>query len=258
MAKCWAHTLGDCDSNSGEHIFSNSIFKAGCACPLIVQGVPRIRGGEATRGAEKSNILCRLHNSLLSPLDSAVGKVARFQAAANDEGFAESLYVEGELLERWLLKTAVNVAASGWMGMKWRPSEQIVRAIFGLEAVPNRMGLYSVDGIDPNHRPSGGASFTPIYLPSDHGNVFAGAYVTVHGMPLLASFFDDLASLLEAGASPALMNKFSETGLRHLYHPGAIVMSRKRGTPVFVGLSWNGMLRFADGSTRPYPEPRPG
>jgi hypothetical protein len=253
-SKCWANSLGECDGMSGEHVFSNAIFKAGCSCPLIIEGVRRIREGEPTRGAEKSNILCRHHNSLLSPLDETIGQIARFQAVANDKGYQGSINVEGELFERWLLKTVINSAAAGWLApVKWQPSPSIARAIFGLEPIPDRLGLYSVDGVDPSHRPSGGVTFTPIFLSTSRGKILGGAYVTVHGMPLLASFHTELSQMLEAGFIPHLIKHFSPDGLKHLYHPGAIVMSRKEGGPVFIGLSWGGLLRYADGTTAPFP-----
>lgn len=241
---------------SGEHIFSNAIFKAGCSCPIVIEGVRRVRGGEPTHGAEKSNILCRHHNSLLSPLDATAGQIAKFQAAANDESFNGSINIEGELFERWLLKTVTNVAAAGWTGpKKWRPSAEIVQAIYGYTKVPERLGLYSVDGVDPNHRPSGGTTFTPLHMSTPQGMMLAGAYVTIHGMPLLAAFHTQLAQSLEAGALPGMLTHFSSEGLRHLHHPGAIVMSRKRGNPVIIGLSWNGLLRYADGTTAVFPRP---
>jgi hypothetical protein len=240
---------------SGEHIFSSSIFRPGCSCPIVVEGVQRIRGGTPTRGAEKSNILCRHHNSLLSPLDETIGKIARFQADANAESYQGSLIVEGEMVERWLLKTVINSAVAGWAAsVKWQPSVEIVRIIFGLDQTPERIGLYSVDGIDPLHRPSGGASFTPLFLRTPIGKVLAGAYVAVHGLPLLASLHTDLPQMLEAGRIPQFLERFSQGGLRHLYHPGAIVMSRQRGRTVFIGLSWGGIFRYADGTTAPFPK----
>lgn len=235
---------------SGEHVFSNSIFKAGCSCPLIIEGVKRIRQGEPTRGAEKSNILCRHHNSLLSPLDETVGQIAIFQAEANEKDYKGSLIVEGELLERWLLKTVINSAAAGWLApVKWQPSPSIAKAIFGLEPIPERIGLYSVDGVDPSHRPSGGASFTPIFMGTPLGKRLVGAYVTVHGMPLLCSLHTDLPQILEAGHIPQLLKHFSPDGLKHLYHPGAIVMSRNEASQVFIGFSWGGLLRYENGTT---------
>jgi hypothetical protein len=245
MAKCWASILGDCDSISGEHIISAAILRAGCGCPPVVKGVKRIRGGAPTRGAEQSNILCRKHNSLLSPLDEIAGKLSTFQASASEEG---------ELLERWLLKTMINSCAAGWAGpRKWLPSPEIVRMIFGHVPIPEGVGLYSVDGIDPLHTPRGGASFFAISGSTSDGPVPIGAYISVNGMPMLASLHPMLASKIEEGSLAGLTTRFSEVGLRHLYHPGAIVMSRKRGDPVIIGLSWKGYLRYADGSTEKFP-----
>lgn len=257
MSKCWAHSLGDCSGGmSGEHVFSNSIFKAGCSCPILITGVKRIRQGQPTRGAEKSNVLCRHHNSTLSPLDSVIGAIARFEAQVNNESFTDPLFIEGELLERWLLKTLVNVSAAGWISAdKPHPSDNIVRMIFGREPVPDKIGLYSVKGRDPEHRPAGGVGFTPLLMSTPKGSRLAGAYITIHGMPLLASLHPMLAEMMEAGHAPTLMKKFSAEGLRHLYHPGAIVISRNRGAPVFIGLSWGGLLRFRDGSTATFPRP---
>jgi hypothetical protein len=254
QSRCWANSLGDCQAMSGEHVVSSAVFGAGCSCPILIEGVQRIRGGSPTPNAEKSNILCRRHNSMLSPLDELAGRVASFQAQANEENFEDSLTIEGELLERWLVKTVVNAAAAGWIGSrKFRPSPEIVSAIFGQTPIPHGLGLYSVDGIDPNHRPSGGASITPIFSDASENPVLFGAYVAVHGMPLFVAFNTDIAQRLEAGEIPHLQQRFADTGLKHLHHPGAIVMSRKLGKPVIIALSWNGLLRFADGTTAPFP-----
>jgi hypothetical protein len=252
-SRCWASALGGCNGMSGEHVVSNSIFKAGCSCPIVVKGVKRIRDGAPTHGAEKSNILCKHHNSILSPLDATVGQIAKFQADANDKEFSGSINVQGELLERWLLKTIINSAAAGWVApVKWQPSSSIAKAIFGIAHVPDKLGLYSVDGVDPAHRPFGGVSFTPLFVNVGRGKMLAGAYVAVHGMPFLASLHAELAPMLEANRVPQLTTHFSPQGLRHLYHPCAIAIYRKEGEPVFVGLSWNGLLHYADGTTAPF------
>ncbi len=254
MGRCWANSLGGCDTMSGEHIFSDALFTRPCSCPMVTDGVKRIRRGEPTPNAEKANILCRHHNSTLTELDQLAGKIANFQARANDEHFEDTLYVEGELLERWLLKTVVNVAAAGWAApRKWHPSPEIVAAIFGHTPVPNGVGLFSVDGVDRNLRPQGGVSFTPILLNQSTGPQLLGAYVTVHGMPLFAALDTELVAALESSATPSLSRQFSDDGLRHIYRPGAIIMSRKRGRPAIIGLSWNGLLHFADGTTAPIP-----
>jgi hypothetical protein len=258
VGRCWAECLGECDAMSGEHVFSKALFSPGCSCPRVIEGVRRIRDGAPTYNAEKANVLCRRHNSELAVLDEVAGRIASFQAAANDEAFEGALFVEGELFERWLLKSIINSASAGWIGQaKWRPAPEIVSAIFGQASVPDGLGLYSVDGVHPNHRPSGGVSATPIFLNLPSGRHLGGAYVTVHGMPLFASFVEGLTARLEGGAVPRLLRHFSESGLKHVYHPGAIVMSRKRGRPVHIGLSWKGVLRFQDGTTAQFPRPGP-
>lgn len=253
MKRCWASSLGNCDTMSGEHVFSNAILKAGCGCTPLVRGVQRIRNGEPTAGAEKANILCRHHNSMLSPLDEVAGGISAFQAKTSDENFTEAHYIEGELLERWLLKTVINSAVAGWMGpRKWHPLPEVVSAIFGRTSIPDGIGLYSVDGIDPSHKASGGVSAFPIFLDREQ-QFLGGAYVSINGMPLFASFEKELTSRLEQGDLPEISERFSPLGLKHLYHPGAIVTARKRGQPAVLGLSWKGLLHFDDGSTAPFP-----
>jgi hypothetical protein len=253
-SRCWANSLGNCDSMSGEHVVSKVIFKPGCSCPTIIEGVKRIKGGAPTYNAEKANILCRQHNSLLSPLDETIGKISYFLADANDKNYQDSIIIEGELLERWLLKTVINSAAAGWAApVKWQPSPSVVRGIYGFEPIPDKLGLYIVDGFDPEHTPSGGVTITPIHMGTPYGKILCGAYVAVHGMPLLASLHADLPEMLEAGHIPSLINRFSADGLQHLYHPGSIVISRHQGAPVFIGLSWGGILRYEDGTTESFP-----
>lgn len=190
---------------------------------------------------------------MLSPLDEVIGRIASFLARANDEDFNEVLYVEGELLERWLLKTVINNAVAGWLGpKKWLPTADVVSAIFGRAPIPDGIGLYSVEGGDPLLTPAGGVSALPIFLGNER-QLLGGAYISVHGMPLFAAFHTDLAAQLEVGDLPTLKQRFTSSGLKHLYHPGAIVMSRQRGRPVVLGISWKGVLRFADGTTAPFP-----
>ncbi len=249
-SRCWAHSLGDCDSMSGEHVISNAVFSAGCDCPVLVEGVRRIRDGSPTHNAEKSNILCRRHNSMLSPLDASIGRVAKFQAASEDPAFTERLYLDGHLLERWLIKTLVNFAAAGWLGEeKLKPSPEVVAAIFGQSPFPSGIGLYTVDGIDPAHRPSGGVSVMPLYRLLPKGRSLAGAYVAVHGMALLASLDDRLASEIDSGLVPHAYGRFTPGGSRHLYRPGAIVIERKEGPALVVAMAWQGSFTFADGTS---------
>lgn len=148
---------------SGEHVISSAVFSAGCDCPVLIEGVRRIRDGSPTHNAEKANILCRRHNSMLSPLDASIGRVAKFQAASQDPAFTDRLYLDGHLLERWLFKSQVNFTAAGRLGpQKLKPAPDLVAAVFGRAEFPPGIGLYTVDGIEPGHRASGGVTVMPM------------------------------------------------------------------------------------------------
>ena len=248
---CWAHSLGGCDSLSGEHIISNAIFKHGCGCPTVIEGVPRIRNGAPTRGAETSNILCRSHNSMLSPLDEVVGRLSKHLHESEDESYSTNINLRGEMLERWGLKTIINMSAAGWFGRKFEPSPDIVAAIYGKANLPDGCGLYSVDGVYRNEQGEvrSSVTFTGIYEMRPAGRVLAGGYLAIHGMPLFFSLGSDVVQRIEASGAPAIQERLGNQPLRHLYRPGAIVSTRKRGLPIHVGLSWNGILRYADGTT---------
>ncbi|MGH3711185.1 MAG: hypothetical protein ACRDRQ_24455 [Pseudonocardiaceae bacterium] len=244
---------------SGEHVISNAVFAAGCGCPVVVEGVKRIQGGAPTRGAEKANILCSKHNSLLAPLDSTAGEVSAFLHNSSQPEFKDNLFIEGELLERWVLKTVINFAVSGWAHRrKWRPEADIVEAIFGLAPIPEGCGLYSVDGIRwAGNRPGPGVTAEAITELRPDGPALLGGYVSLHGMPLFGSFHYRITERLEASKELAIHGKFGPGGLRHLYHPGAIVSERKKGGMVYIALSWGGEFRHqrtdqnADGELHP-------
>src|SRR5688500_9935061 len=72
---CWAHSLGDCDDKqSREHLVSASLWEGDS---ITVQGFPWCRDAPATIGLANltSKVLCKRHNSLLSPLDSEAKSV---------------------------------------------------------------------------------------------------------------------------------------------------------------------------------------
>jgi len=73
---CWAKVLGGCSEKmSGEHLISKNQF--GNGKKITVGGFPWCRGGTKEIGINSatSNVLCRTHNSALSPTDTAAGKL---------------------------------------------------------------------------------------------------------------------------------------------------------------------------------------
>ena len=126
--ECYARALGGCSREmSGEHYVSKSVLelvenRAGQKSKSIrVTGLSFQQPGALQQLGISSlvgNILCKTHNSRLSPLDDA-GK-AMFTAmdcmndGAGDQSLPERvLRVDGDGLERWVLKSMCGGLYSG-------------------------------------------------------------------------------------------------------------------------------------------------
>jgi len=126
MGICWANSLKDCAGNvSGEHYASKCIFDVG---KVVVQGFDWCKDDpkEIHINHLTANILCEKHNQELSPLDAEAGRVfANFQEAVRlfsvRSGLGAKRFwpnrpkfcVDGNLFERWLLKTLINFSVRG-------------------------------------------------------------------------------------------------------------------------------------------------
>ena len=164
MKTCWARALGGCsDKLSREHIVSASLWDGDT---ITVKGFPWCRSAPQRVGANAltSKILCKSHNSDLSPLDEEAGRAFKVlqratqlanQRATSRPRRKDVVRLEVErpwLLERWFLKTAINVVAVHPGAVRWRstgapanePPEQLVRIAYGLEPFRAPMGLYNL------------------------------------------------------------------------------------------------------------------
>jgi hypothetical protein len=165
---CWAVELGDCDGQqSGEHIVSGGIWTG----PTVdVIGFPWCKDSpkKIGIGALTANILCRRHNSLLSPLDSAAKEAFKGLATASQLANGRRriltrpwtpiiIHTNGTLLERWCLKTALNIAYIKRPRLNWGispglPSDRVplelVRAAFGHDPIRRPMGLYALAAVE--------------------------------------------------------------------------------------------------------------
>jgi len=133
---CYARALGGCSREmSGEHYVSKSILelienRAGQKSRSVrVTGLSFQKQGVLQQFGISNlvgNILCKMHNSLLSPLDEA-GKAMflvmdGMNDGAADQSLAERvLRVDGDGLERWVLKTMCGALYSG--AFKVSPTE---------------------------------------------------------------------------------------------------------------------------------------
>lgn len=164
MVTCWAETLGDCGAiQSREHYLSRSIIGAG---EVTVSGFPFLKGETRTIPSERlvAKMLCKTHNEYLSPTDTAAGHFFQVLSAfrrraimrargARKRGGIDMYEVDGALVERWMLKTLINVMFDRDVGAdeRWRPLDVWVRCAFGVLAFPAKCGLYLLQGEGWSH-----------------------------------------------------------------------------------------------------------
>jgi hypothetical protein len=161
--RCWAACLDECDEKiSREHTISACLFESP---EIIVQGFPWCLDEPKTVGLANlvRKILCKKHNSMLTELDSAALQafnVFRQLVDLNNRrehislrtGFnwtVRHFRIGGPLLERWFLKTLINVAVGGSIkigpgansvGM---PSFELVQIAFGRQSFQEGAGMYT-------------------------------------------------------------------------------------------------------------------
>ena len=68
-SRCYAFGLGGCDSTSREHVVTRSIFGDG---PVLTSGLRVPPDTPIGIDSLVASILCKKHNSALSPLDSEI------------------------------------------------------------------------------------------------------------------------------------------------------------------------------------------
>lgn len=162
MGTCWAKSIDTCKGNlSREHVISRSIF---ITKDIQVHGLhwckdePKIVSIESLT----SRILCEKHNNNLSPLDYAAGNAYdvfrqekklcddRAKLPANTRLKIEKFNINAKLLERWFLKTLINISLScgsdyliGTDGTEVGiPPDDLVQICCGQNPFPGKAGMY--------------------------------------------------------------------------------------------------------------------
>jgi hypothetical protein len=157
---CYASPLADCSSKrSREHYFSESLLHyLNRNKDLRVTGLPWVEGEVQVvpPSALASRVLCKRHNSALSPLDAIA---VRLFKALDEEGAAGSsqqlLYLfSGHDLERWLLKILCGITCSRNLPLDLKAGLVIPKnwldILFGDTEFPDEQGLYVCKS--PGHR----------------------------------------------------------------------------------------------------------
>jgi hypothetical protein len=200
---CWASVLGDCAGKiSEEHYISRSVLRdemvqisgfQWCASKPLYLPVARL----------VSNILCEHHNGGSSNLDA---EAANFINALTEASSGKRLTpahkpawwpvtFDGRLVERWLLKTLINIAhqqprrigLGGTTGGK--PDPQLVGIVYGLSTFQEGAGLYAAPSIGPT-APEGELTFSLLHQ-EDDGAVI-GCFAILRGLYFVLSLIPDL------------------------------------------------------------------
>jgi hypothetical protein len=191
---CWAAPLGNCaDKITREHVVSKCLFETDT---VMVQGFNWCLNEPKQIGLANlvGRILCKRHNEGLSDLDAAAlnaFKVFREGIRLNQVRGrlkkpicwnVKRLEINGPLLERWFLKTLINLSIGGaWpigSGVKGRPSKELVEIAFGKRQFESGAGLYVAgrpgEKIDSMDR----VNFTPM---TDEANVLVAGRFNFRG-----------------------------------------------------------------------------
>jgi hypothetical protein len=154
MVECWAEALGGCSAvQSGEHLFSAALFQGKTVTVQGFHWCPEPRSVGLTKLT--ANILCTTHNSLLSPVDDGAKQTLDTLAEAirlSDvrvgleprRVWRPARYqVDGQLLERWFMKTLINLFHVVGRGATWlfngqpanEPPAEFVEIAFGRKLI---------------------------------------------------------------------------------------------------------------------------
>ncbi|SHN40551.1 hypothetical protein SAMN05192549_11112 [Duganella sacchari] len=178
--ECWAASRGDCTGKiSREHVVSKCLF----ITPKVqVQGYswckhePKVVGIEAIT----SKILCKGHNNSLTDLDAAAGHAFN---AIREHCYRENQHrkvsplselmvppavIDAKLLERWLLKTLLNLSFKGDLFIgedgteKGVPPKSLVDTCFGSQPFEGKAGMYVAANLGMWIRSTDTIQFAPL------------------------------------------------------------------------------------------------
>lgn len=204
--KCWAHSLSECSQKiSREHLFSASLFPN--AKSVNVSGFPWCKGETKNVGLASmtAKILCSKHNSLLSPLDAAAGNAFKVfddiailiqsRALEGSSKFkVRHFRINGILLERWLLKTLVNLCRNSEFligaeaTVPGMPDENLVRICYGLKRFEGKSGMYLAAQLGAKISSGPEIEFAPLIY---DGAYIAGGFFKFRGFFMFLSLFEE-------------------------------------------------------------------
>ena len=238
MPVCWAATTGGCGQTiSREHVVSKSLFDSP---GVTVHGFHWCKNEPISVGIESltAKILCREHNSALSPLDSAAGSAFdafRQNAKRNGEVHKRSILtmmkeepfiIDAKFLERWLLKTLLNltfqreyfIGASGTE--KGIPPRDLVEICYGRQPFPGDAGMYVAANTGMMIRTDETLTFCPLIRNDER---VLGAFFTFQGIRIVLLLMPEglryplstIPTLDKEWSSANLLRRFEEIRIQY-------------------------------------------
>lgn len=245
MKRCWAQGHGECAGGmSREHYLSPALFPQP---NIFVQGFDWCsdREVEIGLGSLTTHMLCRQHNSQLSPVDdhgiASIQAINRLETV--EEGSAG--VVDGFGFERWLLKTTINLSCQGplILGML---NDSVVSAIspylqsvvFGEKPLENGMGVYMLFPEGEYRYRQGGLAGVPIFKNGRLGAM----YFHLRGLDFLLALFP--------GRRPTRLADLGLTSLPDhvlrapcVYRPPSAITRTNHGKQTTLHFDWTRLPR---------------
>ena len=225
MRSCWAAGLGRCQGGiTSEHLFSKGLFsgrRVQVQGSLWKSAKPKLIGVNCLT----ANILCSHHNNSLSRVDDegilAFRAIRRFEEILSGRQsplHASDLQhdVDGTILERWFIKTAINLFVVSGENRYWfdgtaatRPPLGVVEAAFGLKKLQRPQGLYNWAGqIGERRMIVNQIGFQPIFR---RRGEFIGAVFEFQALSFLIWFFN-VNPRFTSNAAPYLVDFYHHMG----------------------------------------------
>ena len=239
MTGCWAKGHGTCGPMSREHYISDGIFDGES---ITASGLPWCKDAPVTIGLASAvaKILCDAHNSALSPFDAEAAKLSRFLTTAINAPLEEmQLTLSGMLLEKWAIKTLLNLGYIGALDplnhTRLTPPEALVACLFDGAAVPDGMGLYFVTGTVNNQDYRTGLSWNSLFNPREGGGVVGMAF-TLNGIHFVVTLVPIRAEALISRLTQVGVVDYSKAKV--FYRPSNIMFGSKTAAKREVTLEW--------------------
>jgi hypothetical protein len=197
MNFCWAKLNGNCNDISKEHILSKSLFNG----KITIKGFPWCRNEEMEIGINSlvSKILCEKHNNDLSKYDgemvkfwNIIDEMAKRLEKINRHGFRKKDFpivykINGFSLERWFLKTLVNI----WMINEkdsYLPVSGIIPTLYQNMAFHHPFGLYNVVKLDLDIKTESKVIVMPLFNNIGGNKILSGGIFKVKGFNYMLVF----------------------------------------------------------------------